>query len=137
MREGDVREALLSHGIDFASHVTIVGTLRPSVAALANGMGSFMNLMREHVLHRNSSGLAIIPVSSANGQLSEDDIVFIPNERIRQIGLMPSRAHFELTVSTDDGDITYKVRRRVLGSPWHRENLAFLLLGATGAGQSS
>lgn len=134
MQENDVRELLLRHGVNFARNATIIGTLKPSVAAHANGMGAFMHLMREHVLHFNSTGVAIVPVSEVNGRLSEDIVVVIPNEHIDQLWMSVRRAHLELTIVTPDGDIVYKVRRRVLGAPWHKENLAFLLLNAISEG---
>ena len=40
-------------------------------------------------------------------------------------------ASLELTVETDEGDLVYKVRRSVLAAPWHKENLAFILLRAS------
>ena len=51
MTENDVRELLLGRGVDFASHATILATLKPTVGSYNLGMGEYMNVMREHVLH--------------------------------------------------------------------------------------
>ena len=128
MTENDVRELLLGRGVDFA---TILATLKPTVGSYNLGMGEYMNVMREHVLHFNSSGIAIVPVDDRRGRLEGDRLLFVPNERIKQMRLRMRLASLELTVETDEGDLVYKVRRSVLAAPWHKENLAFILLRAS------
>ena len=131
MTENDVRELLLGRGVDFASHATILATLKPTVGSYNLGMGEYMNVMREHVLHFNSSGIAIVPVDDRRGRLEGDRLLFVPNEQIKQMRLQMRLASLELTVETDEGDLVYKVRRSVLAAPWHKENLAVILLRAS------
>lgn len=135
MDENDIRELLLGHGIDFAHHATLLATLKPTVGAYNNGMGDYMNTMREHVLHLNSSGIAIIPIDDRRGKMIEDELLFIPNEKIVQLKMNMKLMSLTFTIDTEAGELVYKVRRSVLGAPWHKENLAFILLRA-GAGDA-
>lgn len=135
MDENDIRELLLGHGIDFAHHATLLATLKPTVGAYNNGMGDYMNTMREHVLHLNSSGIAIIPIDDRRGKMVEDELLFIPNEKIVQLKMNMKLMSLTFTIDTEAGELVYKVRRSVLGAPWHKENLAFILLRA-GAGDA-
>ncbi len=135
MDENDIRELLLGRGIDFAHHATLLATLKPTVGAYHNGMGDYMNTMREHVLHLNSSGIAIIPIDDRRGKMIEDELLFIPNEKIAQLKMNMKLMSLTFTIDTEDGELVYKVRRSVLGAPWHKENLAFILLRA-GAGDA-
>lgn len=135
MDENDIRELLLGHGIDFAHHATLLATLKPTVGAYNNGMGDYMNTMREHVLHLNSSGIAIIPIDDRRGKMLADELLFLPNEKIGQLKMNMKLLSLTFTIETDVGELVYKVRRSVLGAPWHKENLAFILLRA-GAGDA-
>lgn len=135
MDENDIRELLLGHGIDFAHHATLLATLKPTVGAYNNGMGDYMNTMREHVLHLNSSGIAIIPIDDRRGKMIEDELLFIPNEKIVRLKMNMKLMSLTFTIDTEAGELVYKVRRSVLGAPWHKENLAFILLRA-GAGDA-
>lgn len=135
MDENDIRELLLGHGIDFAHHATLLATLKPTVGAYNNGMGDYMNTMREHVLHLNSSGIAIIPIDDRRGKMVEDELLFIPNEKIVRLKMNMKLMSLTFTIDTEAGELVYKVRRSVLGAPWHKENLAFILLRA-GAGDA-
>lgn len=135
MDENDIRGLLLGRGIDFAHHATLLATLKPTVGAYHNGMGDYMNTMREHVLHLNSSGIAIIPIDDRRGKMIEDELLFIPNEKIAQLKMNMKLMSLTFTIDTEDGELVYKVRRSVLGAPWHKENLAFILLRA-GAGDA-
>lgn len=135
MDENDIRELLLGHGIDFAHHATLLATLKPTVGAYNNGMGDYMNTMREHVLHLNSSGIAIIPIDDRRGKMLADELLFLPNEKIGQLKMNMKLMSLTFTIDTEAGELVYKVRRSVLGAPWHKENLAFILLRA-GAGDA-
>ena len=130
MEESAVRELLLGRGIDFAPQSTIFATIKPSVGAYENGLGSVMNAMREHVLHFSSSGIAVVPIDDRNGRLAGDKLLFLPNASIESLDMKMRALHLELTISTPKGEILYKIRRSVIGSPWHKANVQSLILRA-------
>lgn len=134
MRESEIQQLLLGRGIDFAHHATLLATLVPTTGAYHLGMGTYMNTLREHVIHLNSKGIAIIPIDDRRGTMLEESLLFVPNSQIKQMAMKMKLFSFRLTISTDKGDLVYKIRRSVLAAPWHKENLAYILLQASGDG---
>ena len=109
----------------------MIGTIRPGVGAYRNGLASTMGLMKDHVLSFAREGLAIIPMADLNGALVEEHMVVLKNGDIKELRMRMKRLHFELVVTTDAGPMIYTLRKRVIGCPWHRENLALMLSEAT------
>lgn len=128
MKEELIREVMLKNHLDFAEHSAIYGTVRASAAAYSNGLGMMMHSMKDHVLHFGDDGITILAVDDMKGIVKEDAIVHIPRKRIRSVVIKMKLFAFSLTIQTDKGDIQYKIRRSVLGAPWHKENLSYLLL---------
>ena len=128
MNENDIKQILDKYNIGFAQHSTIWGKVIPSVGAYNNGIGEIMHIMREHILHFNNEGVAILAVDDMTGKIQENTLTFIPNKNIDSINIKVNRFSFMITVRTKNGDITYKAKKNILGSRWHKENLSFLLL---------
>lgn len=130
MKEAEIKEVLQRHQIAFAEHATLYGTVMAGVGAYNNGMGAMMHTMKDHILHLNQEGVAIIAIDDMKGILKEDSPVFIPRQNIQGLNIKVRLFGFQLSIQTDKGDILYKIRRSVLAAPWHKENLSFLLLGS-------
>lgn len=128
MREKDVKEFLNSQNITFSRQSTIWGTIKPTVGAYKNGLGSTMYVMKDHILHFNKEGLAIVAIDDNSGKILKDTLVFFPIGEVK-LNLKIKVFSFSLNVSTDKGDIEFKIRKSIIGCPWHKENLSFILLG--------
>lgn len=128
MNENDIKLILDKYNIGFAQHSTIWGKVIPSVGAYNNGIGEIMHVMRDHILHFNNEGVAILAVDGMTGKIQENTLTFIPNKNIDSINIKVNRFSFMITIRTKNGDITYKTRKNILGSRWHKENLSFILL---------
>lgn len=131
MKEEKINEVLKKNQIDVKEHSTIYGTVQASTGAYNNGLGNVMHTMKDHVIHINHQGVTIVPVDDNLGSLKEDELVFIPQERIQIIRMNVKFFSFGLEIQTDKGKIIYKIRKNALGSPWHKENLSYLLLRMT------
>ena len=90
--------------------------------------------MKDHILHINAQGIAILAIDDINGIPHADTLQFIPREHILSTDIRIRLFHFLFTIETEQGCIQYKLRRNVLASPWHKENLSLLLLQASSAG---
>lgn len=128
MKENDIREILLRNQINFAQHGTIWGTVIPNVGAYQNGFGQMMHTMKDHILHINNEGIAILAVDDMNGLPKESTLVFLSRENIQKTDIQIKLSKFILMITTDKGELRYKIRRHILACPWHKENLSFLLL---------
>lgn len=127
MKENDVKEFLNSQNITFSRQSTIWGTIKPTVGAYNNGLGSTMHVMKDHILHFNNEGLAVAAIDDNSGRILKDTLKFFPIDQVK-LNLKMNVLSLLLTVSTDKGNIEFKIRRSILGCPWHKENLSFILL---------
>lgn len=130
MKEEEIKEVLARHRIRFAKHGTVYGTIIASVGAYQNGVGEIMHARKDHILHFNPDGMTILAVDDMKGTLCEETLLFIPREQIVSTDIRVRLFTFLLTVQTVKGEIRYKLRKNLLGSPWHKENLAYLLLSS-------
>lgn len=128
MKEERIRDVLTKNHMEFAEHATICGTIKASVAAYYNGLGRIMYTMKDHVLNFNDQGIGIVAIDDTKGSLREETFVCIPQEKIRSVIIKMRLFTFALLIQTDEGEIRYKIRRSVLGTPWHKENLSYILL---------
>ena len=124
MKEEEIRDILNSHQICFAQHGTLCATVKAGIGAYQNGLGEIMHTMKDHILHINAQGIAILAVDDINGA---------PQEDIVSTTIKIKLLHFLFTIETRKGTIVYKLHKNVLASPWHKENLSFLLLNAPSA----
>lgn len=131
MKESKIEEILVRNGIDYIHHATIYGTLKADVGAYKNGLGNMMHTMKDHILHFNGKEVAILAIDDMNGMPKEENLVRIPKEQIKSINIKIRLLVFCLIIKTEKGDVHYKIRKSILGSPWHKENLSYLLLGAS------
>lgn len=130
MDESAVGAALAERGIMFRAGMSIVGVVRPTVGAYKYGLGNVTRVNKEHVLNFNGHGIAIVPLTDLNGRPSTEDTAFIPNDQIVETRIDMRRLGFALTIETQKGIFEYRIRRYAIGMPWHRENLAAILLTA-------
>lgn len=128
MKETEIRDILLKNKICIAQHGSLCATIIAGVGAYNNGLGEIMHTMKDHVLHFNHDGIYILAIDDMNGLLQEDTLSFIPHEQISSTSIRAKIFTFIVTVQTDKGEIQYKVRKNVLASPWHKENLSYFLL---------
>ena len=128
MKEEQIKDILLKHKIDYTKNSTIWGPIIPSISAYENGLGEVMHVMKDHILHFNSKGIAIIAVDDMLGIPREKQLVFINKSDIHGIKIRMRRTKFILSIQTNRGLIEYKIRKSILGAPWHKENLSYLLL---------
>lgn len=132
MKEEVVREILLKKNLNYAKHSTIWGTIVPSATAYQYGLKEVMHVMKNHILHFNSTSLIICPVNDNNGKIEEDKIVVIPRDKIKEVQLKVNILSFLMTIQFEEGAIQYKISKTVLACPWHKENLSYILLGSQG-----
>ena len=130
MKEDDIKNILFANQIAYAGHGSIYATLQPSVGAYKNGLGSTMYVMKDHILHLNNEGLTIIAIDDNDGQLLPDTLIFLPMNSI-QIHFKIHLTHIKMIITSSNGDIVFKVYKNVIGCPWHKENLSFLMLQST------
>lgn len=128
MKEIDIKEVLIRHHITYEHHKSICATIRPSIAAYQNGIKETMHIMKDHILHFNHDGIAIMALHDINGTIVDDTFLFLSNDRILSIRLKVNLFTFLLKIETNDGVISYKIRKSMLAAPWHKENLSFLML---------
>lgn len=131
MKLETIKNILKKNKVEYKEHATIYGTIQANIGAYNNGLGTVMHTMKDHVLHFSNGGVAIIPLDDMNGNPKEETFQWISKEQIHQIRIKMKLLTFILTIETDKGEITYKLRRSVLGAPWHKENLSYLLLNLT------
>ena len=118
MKEEEIRDILNSHQICFAQHGTLCATVKAGIGAYQNGLGEIMHTMKDHILHINAQ---------------EHTLLFLPHEDIVSTTIKIKLLHFLFTIETRKGTIVYKLHKNVLASPWHKENLSFLLLNSPSA----
>lgn len=131
MKESKVKEILVRNGISFIQHATIYGTLKADMGAYKNGLGNMMHTMKDHILHFNGKEVVILAIDDMNGMPKGKTLVRISKEQIKSINIKIRLLIFWMIIHTEKGDIQYKIRKSILGSPWHKENLSYLLLGAS------
>ena len=131
MKLETIKDILKDNKIEYKEHATICGTVKASIGAYNNGLGAVMHTMKDHVLHFSNGGVAIIAIDDMNGTPKAETFHWIPQNHIYQIRIKMKLLTFALTIETDKGEIIYKLRRSVLGAPWHKENLSYLLLNLT------
>lgn len=90
MKEEEIREILNSHQICFAQHGTLCATVKAGLGAYQNGLGEIMHTMKDHILHINAQGIAILAVDVINGALQEHTLLFLPHEDIVSINIKNS-----------------------------------------------
>lgn len=128
MKENEIKEFLNSQNINFAKQSTIWATIKPTIGAYNNGFGDTMYVMKDHILHFNNEGLAIFAIDDNSGRILKDTLKFFPIQDIK-LNLKMNVLGLLLTISTEKGDIEFKIRKSIIGCPWHKENLSFILLG--------
>lgn len=131
MKLETIKDILKNNNIEYKEHATICGTIQASIGAYNNGLGTVMHTMKDHVLHFSNGGVAIIAVDDMNGTPKAETFMWISQKDVKQIRIKMKLFTFILTIDTDKGEIVYKIRRSVLGAPWHKENLSYLLLNLT------
>lgn len=131
MKEEVVKALLHKHNYNYNSHATIYATIKPSVGTINNGIGKLLHANKTHILHFNSQGIVILPLNEMSGAIEEKLIQLIPEDIILKKELQMKFLFLHLILKTKKGDIVYKIRRSALGSPWHKENLSFMLLNAS------
>lgn len=78
MKEEEIRELLTEQGIDYAAHGSICATIKASVGAYKNGIGDIMHTMKDHILHINAQGIAILAIDDINGIPAADTLHLFP-----------------------------------------------------------
>lgn len=131
LQESQIKDFLLSNGINYAEHATIFGTAKPSIGNYGNGISKVMNANMEHVLHFNKEGLVIIGINELNADIIPSQLVFIPLNEIQRIRFKMGLLFCTMKIETKNGEMKYKIRNIMPGYPWHKENLSFLLLRGT------
>ena len=76
MKEEEIRDILNSHQICFAQHGTLCATVKAGIGAYQNGLGEIMHTMKDHILHINAQGIAILAVDDINGAPQEHTLRF-------------------------------------------------------------
>lgn len=130
MKEQEIKDILLRNNIQFVPHGTICGSIIAGVGAYNNGMGKFMHMMKDHILHFNQQGIVVLVVDDLTGKVQEDSLLMIAQSAIQSIDLQVKLSKFILIIETDKGEIRYTLHKKVFASPWHKENLSFLLLNS-------
>lgn len=130
MKEEDIKAILVRKHIAYAPHGTICATIKASVGAYQNGVGAMMHTRKEHILHINHEGIAIMAMDDIKGTPQEDTLLFLPKEEILSTRLRLRIFTFQLCIQTPKGELSYKIRKNNITASWHKENLAFLLLSA-------
>ena len=128
MKEQDIQTILTKHQIRFAKHGTICATIKASVGAYQNGIGSIMHTRKDHILHINHEGIAIMAMDDMTGSPQEDTLLFLPKQAILATDLRVRLFTFLLCIKTTKGELHYKIRKNNITAPWHKENLSFILL---------
>ncbi len=131
MKQEEIKDLLKKNKIKFNSHSTIYATIKPNVGAIKNGIGNLLYANKTHIIHFNSQGVIILPLNEMSGKVEENLITIIPENEILSKELKVKFLSFQLNIKTKKGDISYGIRRSVLGAPWHKENLSFLLLNTS------
>lgn len=131
MKEEKVKEILQRHQLNFQKYSTIYGTIRPNAGAYHLGFGNMMHTMKDHVIHLGAEGVVVMAVDDNSGVLKEETLKFFPRETVRSIRMQVKLFSFLMTITMDQGEIQYKIRKSALGLPWHKENLSYLLLNMT------
>ena len=128
MKEEQIKSILQKRQIPYEVHGSICGTIKASEGAYNNGLGNVMHTMKDHVIHFGKDGVTIIAIDDNRGSLKEDTLIYLPKESIRSMKIKMKLFTFQLLICTAKGELQYKIRRSALGSPWHKENLSYLLL---------
>lgn len=123
-----IRNVLKKYKYNYNSHATLYATIKPSVGAVKSGMGNMLYANKTHILHLNSQGIVILPLNEMSGAIEEELIMLIPEKDILEKEIKIKFLSFHLIIKTKNGNIDYLIRKNAIGSPWHKENLSFLLL---------
>ena len=103
MKEEEIRDILNSHQICFAQHGTLCATVKAGIGAYQNGLGEIMHTMKDHILHINAQGIAILAVDDINGAPQEHTLLFLPHEDIVSTTIKIKLLHFLFTIETRRG----------------------------------
>lgn len=119
MKEEEIRDILNSHQICFAQHGTLCATVKAGIGAYQNGLGEIMHTMKDHILHINAQGIAILAVDDINGAPQEHTLLFLPHEDIVSTTIKIKLLHFLFTIETRKGTIVYKLHKTY----WHHHGI--------------
>ena len=128
MREQQIKEILLKKNFLYEENSTIWATILPNIGAYKQGLGETMYVMKDHILHFNSQGIVILPIDDMLGIPKEEYIKNIFYDEISEVRINIKWGKLRLCIKTNDGIVEYKIRKKNIGSPWHKENLANVLL---------
>lgn len=104
--------------------------ITPTLGAYYHGMGDRMHIEKEQILYFHKQGLAILQVDDRREEIKA--VYQIDQQEILSEKIERQRLHLLCTVETKQGTLIYKIRKSVLGSPWHKENVRQLLQAKKG-----
>jgi len=124
--EKDVEEFLRQNQLPYSQGKTILGIVMPKAITYILGPVISSSCMKYHILHFHEDSLIVIGVNSVTGNMEKDAIQMIPHVKIQNVSFKKKMTHWILTVHTSDGDLEYRVNPAMVGSGWHKANLANL-----------
>ena len=127
LKENDVKEFLEGHNITYCEKSTVWGVVFPSKTTYLFGAVATALSMQYFTLHFNNDGIAIIGINNVTGKIEQRAFAFVPNSEIRGIQFQKKMMSYELQITTTKGNLVYKVNKSMVGTSWHKENLAYIL----------
>lgn len=131
MKETDIKKIVEEQGSSFCEHATIYASIVSGIAAYRLGLGEVMHIMKDHILHFTSGNILIFPIDDHTGRVLNDRMIKLCKTDIKEIHIKVGFFRYRMYIETNQGTIEYIIRKNILGSPWHKLNLSFLLLQVT------
>ncbi len=127
LKEQDIKQYLNEKGNTFKENTSIVGVISPNKFTYALGPVSTALSMQYYAINFSDSGIAVIGLNNVTGKLENDAFLFVPKEDVTSVKFNKKLMYYELEISTSQGILAFKVNKTMVGTSWHKENLATIL----------
>ena len=127
LKEQDIKQYLNEKNIAFKENASIIGVIFPNKFTYALGSAATALSMQYFAMNFNDSGIVIIGLNNITGRLENDVFLFVPKEEITDVKFNKKLMSYKLEITTSQGTLVFKVNKTMIGTSWHKENLAIIL----------
>lgn len=127
IKEQDLKVLASQNEIECQDDSTIVGVVFPKKMSYVL-MGVAANFtMKYYVINFNNDGIVLAALNNVTGKIDSDSLLQIKQDEITSVDFKKNLLNYELTISTTNGGLGFKVNKTMVGASWHKQNLASII----------
>lgn len=124
VNEQKIQEYLREKNLD-TSGKNIIGVVLPTLVEMALFGAPSTVLTQYNVLSVGHNGITIIPIGGM-GNLKDEHFV-IPQNSITSVEYKKKLSHYKMVITTQEGEISFRVNKMMVGAGFHGKNLKELV----------